>query len=123
VTVVTGCEDTSHHCPGNDKDADRYTNLNPLVWRFFRVGGADVSSGSVVVGVTRAIRCGFRRRAIDSIIAGHSASREGVTKVFGRVREKGERKRKRDKGGRENEGEREGEARRGQRHRNAPNMT
>lgn len=56
MTVVTGCKNTSYYCPGNDKDADRYANLDPLVHRFFRGGGANVASGSVVVGVTRAIR-------------------------------------------------------------------
>jgi len=56
VIVVTGCENTSYYCPGNDKDGDRYANLDPFVQRFFRVGRANVASRSVVVGVTRAIR-------------------------------------------------------------------
>jgi len=52
VTVVAGCEDASYHCPGNDKDGDRYTELDPCVQRFFRLGGCNVAGGSVVVGIT-----------------------------------------------------------------------
>lgn len=123
MTVVAGCEDTSYDCPGSDKDGNRNANLDPLVHRFFRVGGADVASGSVVVGITRA----KRRATINSIVAGHDASRESVTRVFGRVREKGKRKRKRkERETRVREETREkSKVKQGgrQRHRNALNLT
>lgn len=85
---MTGCEDTGYHCPGNDNDSDRYTKLDPLAQRFFRVSGSNVARGRAVVGITRAIR----RAIIKSVVAGHGASGRSVTKGLG----EGEGKEKKD---------------------------